>query len=124
MLRLICTSVILVTDYIRNTIYIELIIFCFRILNNEEWYRNIDSIRFVSEIGRHFRMGTMLLKQSVQNRINSDIGMSFTEFSYQIFQSYDWLHLLNKYNCKFQVIFFFLSFYSTSMSCVLFNICT
>ncbi|XP_061377374.1 tyrosine--tRNA ligase, mitochondrial isoform X2 [Danaus plexippus] len=46
------------------------------ILNNEEWYRNIDSIRFVSEIGRHFRMGTMLLKQSVQNRINSDIGGS------------------------------------------------
>ncbi|CAG9584475.1 unnamed protein product [Danaus chrysippus] len=73
------------------------------ILNNEEWYRNIDSIKFVSEIGRHFRMGTMLLKQTVQNRINSEIGMSFTEFSYQIFQSYDWLHLLNKYNCRFQI---------------------
>ncbi|KAM3964458.1 tyrosine--tRNA ligase, mitochondrial [Aphomia sociella] len=74
-----------------------------RIVNNETWYRDIDSIKFVSEIGRNFRMGTMLLKQSVQSRINSDVGMSFTEFAYQIFQSYDWLHLLKEYNCKFQI---------------------
>lgn len=74
-----------------------------RIVNNEEWYRKIDSIQFVSEIGRNFRMGTMLLKHSVQSRINSEVGMSFTEFSYQIFQSYDWLHLLKEYDCRFQV---------------------
>lgn len=74
-----------------------------RIVNNEDWYRGIDSIRFVSEIGRNFRMGTMLLKQSVQTRISSDVGMSFTEFAYQIFQAYDWLHLLKEYDCKFQV---------------------
>ncbi|XP_038211850.1 tyrosine--tRNA ligase, mitochondrial [Zerene cesonia] len=74
-----------------------------RIVNNETWYRNIDSIQFVSDIGRNFRMGTMLLKQSVQNRINSEVGMSFTEFSYQIFQAYDWLHLLKEYDCKFQI---------------------
>ncbi|XP_026488220.2 tyrosine--tRNA ligase, mitochondrial [Vanessa tameamea] len=74
-----------------------------KIVNNETWYREIDSIRFVSEIGRNFRMGTMLLKQSVQNRINTDVGMSFTEFAYQIFQSYDWLHLLKEYNCRFQI---------------------
>ncbi|KAF9417168.1 hypothetical protein HW555_005679 [Spodoptera exigua] len=74
-----------------------------KVVNNESWYRDIDSIQFVSEIGRNFRMGTMLLKQSVQSRINSEIGMSFTEFAYQIFQSYDWLHLLKEYNCRFQV---------------------
>ncbi|XP_068631884.1 tyrosine--tRNA ligase, mitochondrial [Battus philenor] len=74
-----------------------------RIVNNESWYNEINSIQFVSEIGRNFRMGTMLLKQSVKNRINSEIGMSFTEFAYQIFQSYDWLHLLKEYNCKFQI---------------------
>ncbi|XP_026725109.1 tyrosine--tRNA ligase, mitochondrial [Trichoplusia ni] len=74
-----------------------------RIVNNETWYRDIDSIQFVSEIGRNFRMGTMLLKQSVQARINSEIGMSFTEFAYQIFQSYDWQHLLKEYNCRFQI---------------------
>lgn len=74
-----------------------------RIVNNETWYRGIDAIQFVSEIGRNFRMGTMLLKQSVQGRINSETGMSFTEFAYQIFQSYDWLHLLKEYNCRFQI---------------------
>ncbi|XP_045448475.1 tyrosine--tRNA ligase, mitochondrial [Melitaea cinxia] len=74
-----------------------------KIVNNETWYREIDSIRFVSEIGRNFRMGTMLLKQTVQKRMNSEVGMSFTEFSYQIFQSYDWLHLLKEYDCRFQI---------------------
>ncbi|CAB3223975.1 unnamed protein product [Arctia plantaginis] len=74
-----------------------------RVVNNETWYRNIDAIQFVSEIGRNFRMGTMLLKQSVQGRINSELGMSFTEFAYQIFQSYDWLHLLKEYDCRFQI---------------------
>ncbi|XP_059045377.1 tyrosine--tRNA ligase, mitochondrial isoform X2 [Achroia grisella] len=74
-----------------------------RIVNNETWYRDINSIQFVSDIGRNFRMGTMLLKQSVQTRINSQIGMSFTEFAYQIFQAYDWLHLLKEYDCRFQI---------------------
>lgn len=50
----------------------------------------------------------MLLKQTVQKRINSEVGMSFTEFSYQIFQSYDWLHLLKEYDCRFQVIYIYL----------------
>lgn len=68
-----------------------------------EWYKDMNSIEFVSNVGRHFRMGTMLLKQSVQTRVNSDVGMSFTEFAYQIFQSYDWMHLFKNYNCRFQV---------------------
>ncbi|XP_026317629.1 tyrosine--tRNA ligase, mitochondrial [Hyposmocoma kahamanoa] len=74
-----------------------------KIVNNELWYRDIDAIKFVSEIGRNFRMGTMLLKQSVQTKLNSEVGMSFTEFAYQIFQSYDWLHLLKEYDCRFQI---------------------
>ncbi|XP_013199856.1 tyrosine--tRNA ligase, mitochondrial isoform X2 [Amyelois transitella] len=74
-----------------------------KIVNNETWYRDIDAIKFVSEIGRNFRMGTMLLKQSVQSRIQSAAGMSFTEFAYQIFQSYDWLHLLKEFDCRFQI---------------------
>lgn len=74
-----------------------------RVVNNVDWYKNMNSIQFVSDVGRNFRMGTMLLKQSVQTRINSNVGMSFTEFAYQIFQAYDWLHLLQKYNCRFQV---------------------
>lgn len=48
-------------------------------------------------------MGQMLSKVSVQSRLNSEQGMSFTEFTYQIFQAYDWLHLLENYNCHYQI---------------------
>lgn len=51
-------------------------------------------------------MGNMLSRASVQSRLKSDSGMSFTEFTYQIFQAYDWLHLFKTYNCKFQVFRF------------------
>lgn len=53
-------------------------------------------------MGRHFRMGTMLSRSFVQNRLQSD-GISYTEFSYQIFQAYDWYHLYKLYKCKFQI---------------------
>lgn len=85
------------------------------------WYRDINSIKFVSEIGRNFRMGTMLLKQSVQSRINSEVGMSFTEFAYQIFQSYDWLHLLKEYDCRFQVIMLETILYTMGVLIVMFQ---
>lgn len=78
--------------------------FFFRILNNEEWYARTDLIDFISTIGIHFRMNKMLLKESVAKRLESERGMSFTEFTYQIFQSYDWLYLLQNYNCSFQVL--------------------
>jgi tyrosyl-tRNA synthetase len=45
----------------------------------------------------------MLLRHSVQSRLSSEVGMSFTEFCYQVFQAYDWLHLLQRYDCRFQV---------------------
>lgn len=48
-------------------------------------------------------MGQMLSKKSVLSRMNSEQGMSFTEFTYQIFQAYDWLHLLENYNCHYQI---------------------
>lgn len=80
--------------------------FFFRILNNEEWYARTDLIDFISTIGIHFRMNKMLLKESVAKRLESERGMSFTEFTYQIFQSYDWLYLLQNYNCSFQVLWF------------------
>lgn len=53
--------------------------------------------------GRYLRMGTLLSRTSVQTRLQSPAGMSFTEFSYQLFQAYDWLHLFKKYNCLFQI---------------------
>ncbi|GAB0095386.1 Tyrosine--tRNA ligase [Sergentomyia squamirostris] len=74
-----------------------------KILNNADWYTSAKLIDFISTIGRHFRMGDMLSRTSVQSRITSDSGMSFTEFTYQIFQAYDWLHLLQQHNCRFQI---------------------
>lgn len=73
------------------------------IVNNLDWYTNVNIIDFVRNIGKYFRMGTMLGRSSVQSRLNSDTGMSFTEFSYQIFQAYDWFQLMKKYKCRFQI---------------------
>jgi tyrosyl-tRNA synthetase len=73
------------------------------IKNNIDWYKDVNILEFVRNIGHHFRMGTMLNKTSVQGRLKSESGMSFTEFTYQVFQAYDWLHLFNKYKCKFQI---------------------
>lgn len=73
------------------------------IVNNLDWYTNINVIKFVRSIGKYFRMGTMLGRSSVQSRLNSDTGMSFTEFTYQVFQAYDWLQLMKNYKCRFQI---------------------
>lgn len=54
-------------------------------------------------MGRHFRMGNLLSRSSVQSRLQSENGMCFTEFSYQIFQAYDWLQLFREHDCRFQL---------------------
>ncbi|KAL8579974.1 hypothetical protein ACOMHN_056862 [Nucella lapillus] len=74
-----------------------------KILNNMNWYRGKSVVQFLSTIGRQFRMGPMLAKHSVQSRLKSAEGMSFTEFTYQIFQAYDWLHLLQRHQCSVQI---------------------
>ncbi|XP_011637874.1 LOW QUALITY PROTEIN: tyrosine--tRNA ligase, mitochondrial [Pogonomyrmex barbatus] len=73
------------------------------IVNNLKWYTDVNVIEFVRSIGKYFRMGTMLGRSSVQSRLNSDTGMSFTEFTYQVFQAYDWLQLMKNYKCRFQI---------------------
>ncbi|XP_058444902.1 tyrosine--tRNA ligase, mitochondrial [Malaya genurostris] len=73
------------------------------VVNNADWYKALNFVEFVSGIGRHFRMGSMLSRASVQSRLQSEAGMSFTEFTYQIFQAYDWSHLLAVHNCRFQL---------------------
>ncbi|XP_046554527.1 tyrosine--tRNA ligase, mitochondrial-like [Haliotis rubra] len=74
-----------------------------RILNNLDWYRDMNIVDFLSTTGRHFRMGQMLSRHSVKSRLKSEDGMSFTEFTYQIFQSYDWLHLYKQHQCAIQI---------------------
>ncbi|KAK3586093.1 hypothetical protein CHS0354_033214 [Potamilus streckersoni] len=74
-----------------------------RILNNLDWYKNQNVVDFLSVVGRSFRMSQMLAKHSVKSRLQSSEGMCFTEFTYQIFQAHDWLHLLKNYNCRIQI---------------------
>lgn len=75
----------------------------YRIVNNESWYKHLNSLDFVCGVGRHFRMGTLLNRTSVATRLKSETGLSFTEFAYQLFQAYDWKQLYDKYDCRFQV---------------------
>ncbi|XP_057691706.1 tyrosine--tRNA ligase, mitochondrial [Corythoichthys intestinalis] len=73
------------------------------VLNNLSWYKDWNVVRFLAEAGRHFRMGTMLSRYSVQSRLRSSEGMSLTEFTYQAFQAYDFHHLNQIYGCKIQL---------------------
>jgi tyrosyl-tRNA synthetase len=59
------------------------------ILNNFDWFKEFSFIRFLREVGSLFRIGPMLAKESVKSRLQSEEGMSFTEFSYQVLQGYD-----------------------------------
>ncbi|MCG3005271.1 tyrosine--tRNA ligase, partial [Escherichia coli] len=60
------------------------------------------AIDFLREIGKHYRVGTMLKKDAVAARLNSDEGISYTEFSYQILQGMDFLELYRQYDCVLQ----------------------
>ncbi|MEQ2224075.1 Tyrosine--tRNA ligase, mitochondrial [Ilyodon furcidens] len=73
------------------------------VLNNRSWYKNWGVVDFLSETGRYFRMGTMLSRHSVQSRLKSADGMSLTEFTYQLFQAYDFYHLNQIYGCRIQL---------------------
>lgn len=70
------------------------------LLNNYDWTKQWSFIDFVREIGKHITVNYMMAKDSVKKRIET--GISFTEFSYQLLQGYDFLHLYKEYNCKFQ----------------------
>ena len=73
------------------------------IVDNESWYRKMNIIDFLSSVGRNLRLGKMLSRSSVKGRLESDAGLSLTEFSYQAFQGFDWLHLLQSRGCRIQV---------------------
>lgn len=73
------------------------------VLNNLSWYKDRGVVEFLSEAGRQFRMGTMLSRHSVQSRLRSPDGMSLAEFTYQVFQAYDFYHLNQIYGCKIQL---------------------
>ncbi|CAI2363092.1 unnamed protein product [Moneuplotes crassus] len=80
-----------------------------RFVNNVEFYQKMSVIEFIRDIGIKFRMNTLLSRDSVKNRLgtgdenSTSEGMTFTEFSYQLFQGYDFAQLNQKYNCTFQL---------------------
>ena len=73
-----------------------------RLVNNLDWTGGLSAIDFLREIGKHYRVGTMLKKDAVASRLNSDAGISYTEFSYQILQGFDYLELYRQYGCVLQ----------------------
>lgn len=73
------------------------------ILNNFDWFKNFSLICFLREVGKHFRVGTMLSKDAVRARLESEEGLSFTEFSYQLLQGYDFLYLYENHSVSVQL---------------------
>ncbi|MCF6224221.1 MAG: tyrosine--tRNA ligase [Flavobacteriaceae bacterium] len=74
-------------------------------VNNYDWMKNLSFLDFIRDIGKHITVNYMMAKDSVKNRINAESkeGMSFTEFTYQLVQGFDFLHLYTHKNCKLQI---------------------
>jgi tyrosyl-tRNA synthetase len=72
-------------------------------VNNLEWFKDISFLEFMSSVGRHFRVNSMVAKDSVKSRLADMNGISLSEFMYQVLQSYDYLMLFQKLRCTIQV---------------------
>lgn len=73
-----------------------------RVMNNANWLLSLNLVEFLRDIGKHFTVNYMVSKDSVRSRIDREEGISFTEFSYMLLQSYDYLHLYDHENCLLQ----------------------
>ena len=74
-----------------------------RIVNNAEWLGAIDVLSFLRDVGKHFTVNYMLQKESVARRLESEEGISYTEFSYLVLQAYDYLQLFDRHGCTLQM---------------------
>jgi tyrosyl-tRNA synthetase len=74
-----------------------------QMVNNYDWFREFSFLDFIRDVGKHLTVNYMMAKDSVKNRINGDTGMSFTEFSYQLVQGYDFYYLWKNHNCVLQM---------------------
>ncbi|GAA1220165.1 MULTISPECIES: tyrosine--tRNA ligase [Streptomyces] len=73
-----------------------------RMVNNLDWTSGLSAIDFLRDIGKYFRVNKMIAKEAVSRRLNSDAGISYTEFSYQILQGMDFMELNRRYGCTLQ----------------------
>ena len=74
-----------------------------RVLNNLDWFGGMGFLEFLREVGKYARVGTMMAKDSVKTRLESESGMSFTEFTYQLLQGYDFVHLFKNESVSVQI---------------------
>ncbi len=74
-----------------------------RIVDNAEWLGAIDVLSFLRDVGKHFTVNYMLQKESVSRRLDSEEGISYTEFSYLVLQAYDFVQLFDRYGCTLQM---------------------
>lgn len=74
-----------------------------RFVSNYDWTEGMSVIDFLRDVGKNFRLGTMLAKDIVARRLDSEEGISFTEFSYQVLQGNDFLHLFDEYGCTLEL---------------------
>ena len=74
------------------------------VVNNLDWTRNLDVLTFLRDVGKHFSVNAMIQKESVKQRIEREgSGISYTEFSYMILQSFDFAELYRRYDCSLQI---------------------
>ncbi|OBZ87503.1 Tyrosine--tRNA ligase, mitochondrial [Choanephora cucurbitarum] len=74
-----------------------------KVLNNYDWFSSMTAIDFLSNVGRYARVNSMLAKESVKSRMDTTQGISFTEFSYQLLQAYDFWYLYHNHQCRIQI---------------------
>ena len=74
-----------------------------RIVNNADWLAKLDLMSFLRDIGKHFTVNAMLARESVKRRIESEDGISYTEFTYSLLQAFDFLTLFDRYRCTLQL---------------------
>ena len=72
------------------------------LVNNADWMQPMGVLDFLRDVGKHFTINAMVAKDSVRSRMESDSGISYTEFSYSLLQAYDFLHLYEKHGCQVQ----------------------
>ena len=75
------------------------------LVNNYDWMKDFSFLEFIRDVGKHITVNYMMSKDSVKKRLSSEssVGMSFTEFTYQLVQGYDFLHLYREHNCTLQM---------------------
>ena len=74
-----------------------------QMVNNYDWFKEFTFLNFIRDVGKHITVNYMMAKDSVKNRISGDTGMSFTEFTYQLVQGYDFYYLWKNHNCALQM---------------------